>query len=97
MIVTRRRIPATSHDDLLIQNKPLKEVESIKYLGVQIDNRLAFKEHLSLIVMKMAKKINFLGRISKKLTCTTKTMIYQSIIQPHIDYCSSIIFMAIEK
>jgi hypothetical protein len=47
--------------------------------------------------MKMAKKINFLGRISKKLTCTTKTMIYQSIIQPHIDYCSSKIFMANEK
>jgi hypothetical protein len=97
MIVTRRRIPATSHDGLLIENKPLEQVENIKYLGVQIDNRLAFKEHLSLIVMKMAKKKKFLGRISKKITCTTKTMIYQSIIQPYIDYCSSIIFMANEK
>jgi hypothetical protein len=60
----------------------------MKYLGVQIDNKLAFKEHLHLIVKKIAKKINFLGRISRKLTALTKTMIYKSIILPHLDYCS---------
>jgi hypothetical protein len=49
MIVARRRIPVASHDDLLIDNKHLEKVESIKYLGVQIDNRLTFKEHLSLV------------------------------------------------
>jgi hypothetical protein len=53
----------------------------MKYLGVQIDNQLAFKEHLNLIVKKTAKKTNFLGRISRKLTALTKTMIYKSIIQ----------------
>jgi exonuclease III len=96
MIVTRRRVGAASHNALVIDNEPLEEVESIKYLGVQIDNKLTFKKHLELVIKKMAKKIGFLGRISNKLTCRTKTMIYQSIIQPHIDYCSSIIFMANE-
>jgi hypothetical protein len=51
---------------------------------------------MAMIVKKIAKKINFLGRISRKLTSRTKIMIYKSIIQPHIDYCSSIIFMANE-
>jgi hypothetical protein len=65
-------------------------------LGVQIDNKLNFKEHLAMIVKKIAKKIGFLGRISRKLTTRKKIMIYKSIIQPHIDYCSSVIFMAHE-
>jgi hypothetical protein len=34
MIVTRSRVSAASHDDVLIDNEPVEEVESIKYLGV---------------------------------------------------------------
>jgi hypothetical protein len=49
-----------------------------------------------MIVKNIKKKIGFLGRISRKLTSRTKIMIYKSIIQPHIDYYSSIIFMANE-
>jgi hypothetical protein len=96
VIVTRRRVGAASHNALVIDNEPLEEVESIKYLGVQIDNKQTFKKRLELVIKKMAKKIGFLGRISNKLTCRTKTMIYQSSIQPHIDYCSSVIFMTSE-
>jgi hypothetical protein len=54
------------------------------------------KDDLAMIVKIIAKKIVFLGRISRKLMSRTKIMIYKSIIQPHIDYCSSIILMANE-
>jgi hypothetical protein len=33
----------------------------------------------------------------KKLTSKTKLLIYNSIIQPHIDFCSTIIFMATKE
>jgi hypothetical protein len=45
----------------------------------------------------MAKKINFLGRIKKKLTNKSKVMVYQAIIAPHVDYCSSILFLATKE
>jgi hypothetical protein len=45
----------------------------------------------------MAKKVGFLGRIQQKLTKTAKITIYNSIISPHLDYCSSILFLANEE
>jgi hypothetical protein len=46
----------------MIDNEHSEEVDSIKYLGVKITNRLTFKKHLDLVV----------GRISKKLTTEQK-------------------------
>jgi hypothetical protein len=91
MIIRGRRLEAGAHNDLCIDDESIEEVASMKYL-VQIDDRLTFKEHLDLS-KKLAKKIGFLVRTPKKLTCRTKTMIYKIIIKPYIDYCSSIIFM----
>jgi hypothetical protein len=54
MIVIRRRVGAASHNALFIDNELLEEIESIKYLGVQIDNKLTFKKHLELVIKKMA-------------------------------------------
>jgi hypothetical protein len=34
---------------VVTKRRPLEEVETVKYLGVQIDNRLTFKEHLDLL------------------------------------------------
>jgi hypothetical protein len=38
----------------------------MKYLGVQIDNKLAFKEHLSFIVKKSRQEDDFFGANLKK-------------------------------
>jgi hypothetical protein len=41
--------------------------------------------------------MNFLGRMSRKMTGFTKTMIYKNIIPAQLDYCSSIMFMTTKK
>jgi hypothetical protein len=41
---------ATDWALLTIDEEQIEDVQSIKYLGVQIDNKLAFKEHLNLIL-----------------------------------------------
>jgi hypothetical protein len=80
MIITCKRSSATERALLTLDGEQIEVVQSMKYLGVQIDNKLAFKEHLNLIVKKISRKTNFLGRISRKLTALTKAMIYKSII-----------------
>jgi hypothetical protein len=45
----------------------------------------------------MAKKVGFLGRIQQKLTKTAKITIYNSIISPHLDFCSSNLFLSNEE
>jgi hypothetical protein len=53
MVLSRRRLDVGTHKALSIDKGQLEEVNSIKYLGVQIDN---IKEHLAMIVKKIAKK-----------------------------------------
>jgi hypothetical protein len=69
----------------------------MKYLSVEIDENLDFKQHVDTTINIMAKKVAFLGRIQQELTKTAKITIYNSIISPNLDYCSSILFLANEE
>jgi hypothetical protein len=69
----------------------------MKYLGVdvEIDEKVDFKQHIDATIKKMAKKVDFLGRMQQ--TKTAKITIHNSIISPHLEYCSSIRFLANEE
>jgi hypothetical protein len=66
--------------NLTIYGGSIERVDEIKYLGVEIDEKLNFKHHVDNTVKKMAVKVGFLGRIQQKLTKTAKTTIYKSTI-----------------
>ena len=76
-----------------IAGQPIERVSKIKYLGVMIDDRLTFKDHCEYIAKKMSKKVNFLRRIRNRLDMKTALLLFDSLIVPHIDFCSSILFM----
>lgn len=78
---------------VVLENDSIEKVCSFKYLGVLIDENLNFKEYSKFIEKKMAKKVNLLACLSSKLTYSSKIAIYKSTIAPHIDYCSSILFL----
>jgi hypothetical protein len=65
-VFSRRCVDFGAHEALSIDKEQLEEVNNIIYLGVQMDNKLDFKEHLAMIVKKIAKKIGFLGRIYER-------------------------------
>lgn len=67
-------------------------VSSIKYLGVTLDDKLIFDEQVKMCVKKSASKVNFLKRIGKKLPFESKKLVYNGIIQPQFEYCSTIYF-----
>lgn len=75
-----------------INNYKLEQVKEMKYLGIIIDENLKFKQHCDYILNKMSKKVHFMRRIGNNLTMNTKILLYKSIISPHIEYCSSILF-----
>lgn len=78
---------------LRIDNMTIERVSYIKYLGVMIDDKLNFKMHCEYIEKKISKKISFLNRIRKKIDKNTAILLFNSIILPHYDFCSSILFM----
>lgn len=79
--------------DIEINNEVIERVDNFKYLGCIIDKDLSFSEHFKYITNKIAKKVNFLGRISEDLSSWAKQTIYNTIIAPHFYYCSTLLFL----
>ena len=71
-------------------------VRETKYLGVIIDCNLNFKKHFEMIHKKIAKKIGFFRRIRRKLCMDMAIKVYNSIIQPHFEYCPTILLLGSE-
>ena len=60
---------------------------SVKALGVIIDNRLKFSQHVSACCTKAARQLNALARISRYLDVKSRKIIYQSFISSNFSYC----------
>ena len=66
------------------------EIESepyVKALGIVIDDKLNFTEHISAICKKAARQLNALARISKYLDFKSRKIIYQSFVASNFNYC----------
>jgi hypothetical protein len=73
-------------------NNNIMRVKEIKYLGVIIDEKLKFTSHLKFVKDKMHNKLAIFRRLDSKLNAETKILMYKSLVAPHIDYCSSVLF-----
>lgn len=77
-----------------IEGDEVERVDVFKYLGVYIDHKLKFKEHIDNVIKKIARKYGMLVRLSGQLTFWSKIYLYKTLVAPHIDYCSSVLFLA---
>ena len=75
---------------LFIGNHKLPQCNSIKYLGVDIDNVLTLNLQTDSISKKLVFIISRLSRLKPVLPSQMLMYIYTSIIQPKIDYAISI-------
>lgn len=76
---------------VVIDGKNIEHVNEMKYLGVIIDAQLTFKNHVNNTIKKIAKKVGFFSRISPNLSEWCKKIVYNTIILPHFQYCSSLL------
>ena len=65
----------------------LKSEPHVKALGVIIDNRLNFSEHILGTCKKAARQLNALARISRFLKPSSRKIIYQSFVASNFNYC----------
>jgi hypothetical protein len=61
--------------------------ESVKLLGINIDYKLKFTQHVSDVIRKCGFQLNTLRRHSKLLNTNTKLKIFYSFIQANLNYC----------
>ena len=65
---------------LFINDREIKRITSIKYLGVLIDEHLTWKEHITVIENKVSKNLGLLYRARRALDSTTLKNLYFSFI-----------------
>ena len=62
------------------------EVDSAKFLGIIIDNRLNWVEHVKCISRKIAKGIGIIIKVRKSFESETLLNLYNALIFPYISY-----------
>ena len=80
------RIQNTCHPSIYFNNKSVKQVPSQKHLGLILDNKLNFQEHLHNILNEVNKTIGLLRTLQNILPHEPLLTIYKSFVRPHLDY-----------
>ena len=89
LIGTHQRLSKFSCDpNISIGGNKLKRVYVKKSLGILIDGNLCCNEQIDNIGKKVSKGI--LRRAKPYISQESLDYLYQSLIQPHFDYCSMV-------
>ena len=70
-----------------LENKVLSPSCNVKILGLTIDDKLLFNEHVFSICQKAARQLNVLKRLHRYLNYDSRLVIYRSFIMSNFNYC----------
>ena len=76
--------------NLEIRGRELDVVKKTKYLGVQVDNSLDWKEQIKAVSSKVSRAIGFLKHARNILPMASLKALYSGIVEPHVRYCYSV-------
>ena len=85
-IIFSRKLKKTMHSPLLFNNNNVSQVNSQTHLGVTLDVKLTFEEHLKNVFNKKPKTIGLLKKVSNLLPRQALATIYKAFIRSQLDY-----------
>ena len=80
----------TASPDFQINEERIAFTSNVKYLCVQIDSQLIWKEHITVALSKISQGTGMLKYSKKFMSLETVQKMYLGIVQPHIRYCCSV-------
>ena len=72
---------------LRVNNEEIKNVENIRLLGVTIDSKFTFTDHISTICKKASQRIGVLMRLRNLIPTKAKLMLFKSAVLLYLTYC----------
>ena len=85
-IIFSRKLKKATHPPLLFNNNNVSQVNFQTHLGVILDVKLTFEEHLKNVFNKTNKTIGLLKKLSNLLPKQALVTIYKAFVRPHLDY-----------
>ena len=86
ILFTNKKI-VISNLEVKINDIHIKEVTCSKFLGVLIDKKLTWKEHISNLCNKLSKSIAIIHKVSNLLSSNALYTLYYSLFLPYLNYC----------
>lgn len=86
-VISFGRKKSILHFDYALEGVRLKRESTVKDLGVLLDSKLTFKDHVAYVVAKASSQLGFLFRFAKKfkdIYCLKS--LYCSIVRPILEY-----------
>ena len=71
-----------------INNIVVDRKESVKYLGVTIDENLKWQSHINNISLVISRNIGIMGRAKYYISSQYLVLLYNSLILPYLNYCA---------
>lgn len=73
---------------VVLGNSDLDFQFNTRFLGVEIDSKLKFCSHISLLSSKLSKTVGIFYKLSNKLSEKTLVNLYYNLFYPYIIYCN---------
>ena len=76
------------HQNVVIDNEIVEQVENYKYLGVHVNNKLDWSVHTSTVISKINQRMFFVRKLNYfKIDKSLISLFYQSVVQSIISFC----------
>ena len=83
-------VSSNKHISMKLDNIEIENSHCERLLGVKIDSKLNFKEHLDVIIKKARRKINVLSRITPYTNIAKQKLLMNSFFTWQFNYCPSV-------
>ena len=80
----------SSSKSVLINNRPITQFTTTKFLGIIIDSSLSWRDHILTIKGKVSWRIGILSKARRYFNYVTLKTLYYSFIYPYLHYCHEI-------
>jgi hypothetical protein len=82
-----KRMPESANFNVILNGKQLNRVKYTKFLGLLIDDKLCWNEHLNYIGNKVSRGLGIIGRLKCLFPPHILMSLYYSLIYPYLCYC----------
>ena len=85
-VIFNRKTKEIYHPLLVFNNTNVSQSSSQKHLGVMLDSKLIFDEHLKMASLKISKTLGLLRKLHNLLPRSALITIYKAFVRPYLDY-----------
>ena len=85
-VIFSRKAKEIYHPPLAFNDTIVSQSSSQKHLGVILDSKLMFDEHVKMVSLKISKTLGLLRKLHNLLPRSALITIYKAFVRPHLDH-----------